>query len=193
MKGKKEKAAFVFVRYFILLVLGILYPLLSLIILYLTIYPSYFLLNSIYEASVSGYILTISGVEVGIVNACVAGSAYYLLLILNLATEMNARKRIYSLIFSLTSLLAVNILRIFVFSILLIENYAYFDFLHKVFWYFMSILLVAFIWFLTAMIFKIRKIPVYSDLRFLFKSYVVYHTDRKNPNKSKKQNKRKFK
>ncbi len=177
-----KKAYFIMMRYLVLVAVGVLYPLLSLIILYLTLYPAYFLLNLIYEVSVSGYVLTVSGVEVGIVSACVAGSAYFLLLILNLTTGMNSRKRVCSLFFSLLLLLVVNILRIFFFSILFVEDFVYFDILHKFFWYFMSVLLVVFIWFLTVLVFKIRRIPVYSDLVFLFRNS-VNEKNRENPYK----------
>ncbi len=170
MKTKHMYA--ILIRYLVLLGIGVLYPLLSLIVLYLTIYPAYFLLALVYEVSVSGYVLTVSGIEIGIVGACVAGSAYYLLLILNLTTKMNTKQRVYSLLFSLLLLLVVNISRIFFFSILFIEDFVYFDILHKLFWYFMSILLVVFIWFLTVMIFKIKNIPVYFDLRFLFNNSI---------------------
>jgi len=159
----------ILVRYLILLVLGIFYKLFYLIFFYLTILPSYFLLKLLYEVSLNGYILKVAGTEIGIVSACVAGSAYYLLLILNLTTEMSAKQRVRSLFFSLFLLLAINIFRIFLFSVLLVEDSAYFDLLHLLFWYFMSIFLVVAIWFFTAWLFKIKKIPIYSDLRFLFK------------------------
>src|SRR4030042_5015777 len=168
--NKKEKAIiYILIRYFVLLVLGIFSSLFYLIFFYLTILPSYFLLKLFYEVSLSGSVLKVAGLEIGIVSACVAGSAYYLLLILNLTTEMTAKQRVFSLFFSLFLLLTVNILRIVLFSALLVEDYAYFDLLHRLFWYFMSISLVVVIWFFTAWLFKIKRIPLYSDLKTLLK------------------------
>ena len=187
MADKKEKALkFLLFRYLILLFLGIVYPFFSFIVLYFTIYPSYFLLNFFYEASVSGYVLNVSGFEIGIVSACLAGPAYYLLLILNLTTSLDLKKRISSVFFSFGSLWMFNVFRIFLFSVLLVENFFYFDLLHNFFWHFMSLLLVVLIWFLTVWIFGIKKVPVYSDLTFVF-SNIVSDKNRKNSCKHEKQ------
>jgi len=164
-----NKIKFIFLRYIILIIIGLLYVTLYKLLFYVTIFPSYFLLKIFYEVSIEGYILNVVGTEVGVVSACVAGSAYYLLLILNLTTEMKTRKRLFSLLFSLVFLLIVNIIRISAFSMLLVEDFVYFDIIHSIFWHLMSVLLVIFIWFLTVWIFKIKNIPVYSDLRLFFR------------------------
>ncbi len=170
--NKKERAIiFILIRYFVLLILGVFSSLFYVVFFYLTIGSSYFLLKTLYEVSLNGYVLKVAGLEIGIASACVAGSAYYLLLILNLTTEMSAKQRISSLFSSLFLLLAINVLRIFLFSILLVENYVYFDLLHRFFWYFMSIFFVVVIWFFTAWLFKIRRIPFYSDLKTLLKRW----------------------
>lgn len=165
--NKKRKGMFVFSRYVTLLVLGFFSGIFYRFFFYLTFFPSYLLLSIVYDVSINGYVLNVAGIDIGIVEACIAGSAYYLLLILNLTTDIQIRKRVYSLIFSLISLLIFNIFRIFFFSILLVENFVYFDILHSLFWHLMSILLVVFIWFVTVWLFKIKKIPFYSDLVFL--------------------------
>ncbi len=169
MNKKERTIIHVLIRYLILLVLGIFSSLFYLVFFYLTIMPSYFLLKLFYEVSLSGHVLKVAGLEIGVVSACVAGSAYYLLLILNLTTEMTTKQRIFSLFSSLFLLLVINILRISLFSVLLIEDYIYFDLLHHFFWYFMSILIVVVTWFFTAWLFKIKRIPIYSDLSALFK------------------------
>lgn len=161
---------FVFLRYFILLILGVFSWIFYKLFFYLTVIPSYILISFVYDVSINGHMLNVAGIDIGIVEACIAGSAYYLLLMLNLTTDIQLRKRIYSIIFSLSFLLIVNIFRIFVFSILLVRNFVYFDILHSLFWHLMSILLVVFIWFITVWTFKINKIPVYSDLMFLFRN-----------------------
>jgi exosortase/archaeosortase family protein len=164
MKQKKEMIL-ILSRYLILLFLGIFSSIIYFVFFYITIWPSYFLLGLFYPVSLSGGVLEVSGMSIGIVSACVAGSAYYLLLILNLTTRMKKKQRICSLLFSLGALLAVNVARIVLFSVLLVENYFYFELLHMFFWYVMSLLIVVAIWFLTAYLFKIKGFPVYSDLK----------------------------
>ncbi len=178
-KTKKEKKKeeisnkhiiFLFLRYIVLFIAGIFLNLFYEVLFPLTIWPSYYLINIFYNASIKGQTISISGANIDIVGACVAGSAYFLLLILNLSTQMDFKKRIYSLIFSFLSLLFVNIIRIFVLSLMFIEKVAFFDITHKLFWYFFSVLFVVGIWFLTAKILKIQNIPVYSDIETFVKS-----------------------
>jgi len=169
-KRKRDKKNFsdaiaLISRYLILLIFGIFLSVFYRVFLPLTLWPVYFLLKIFYDVSLTGNILSISGAKIEIISACVAGSAYYLLLILNLTTSMKARQRFYSIAFSFLSLLVLNILRIFFLSILYLENFAFFDFTHKLFWYFLSIIFVIGIWFLTIKIFKIKNIPVYSDIK----------------------------
>jgi len=148
----------------------------------LTIYPVKFLLGSFYEVILSGNIILIDSLAIEIIPACVAVSAYLLLLILNIITPMNLKKRAFSVIFAILSLLIINILRIFVFSLLLINNYAYYDIIHKIFWYVLSIVFVVGIWFVSVSLFKIKGIPAYTDASFLFrllgykKSYKSKHS-----------------
>ena len=167
MKKKSKKILHMFLRYFLLAILGIFLSVFYKIFSPLTIWPVYFLLNLFYDVSILGNIISFIGADIEIINACIAGSAYYLLLIFNLTTDMNVKKRILSLLFSLSSLLILNILRIFLLSILYVESFAFFDLAHKLFWYVLSILFVVGIWFLTVWLFKIKEIPVYSDLKAL--------------------------
>lgn len=167
MKKRDKSVLSIFVRYLILILFGIFLSLFYKIFSPLTIWPVYFLLKIFYDVSVLGNTIFIDGVKIELINACIAGSAYYLLLILNLTTSMKAKQRVYSIIFSFVSLLILNILRIFLLSILYIENFAFFDITHKLFWYALSILFVVGIWFLTVKIFKIKNIPVYSDVKTL--------------------------
>ena len=134
----------------------------------LTIYPVFFLLSLFYEVSLAGNVLILEGFPIHLVEACIAGSAYYLLLILNLTTPMDLKKRIYSLSFSFLLFLFVNILRILLFSILFINAFSLFNLTHLIFWYFLSGFLVFLIWLAEIKIFKIKQIPVYSDIRYLY-------------------------
>jgi len=166
---KKTNILYIPLRYLILLVAGIFISVFYKVFFPLTIWPVYIILQIFYDVILSGTILTVSGYNIEIVNACVAGSAYYLLLILNLTIPMNARKRIYSILFSFISLLILNILRIALLSVLYVQDFAYFDFTHKLFWYTLSIVFVVAIWFATVKVYKIKEAPVYSDIKQLYK------------------------
>lgn len=158
-------------RYLLVLLLGLG----NLFIFYfiftpLTVYPSFFILKIFYpNAILNGVNVIISNYTLEIVEACVAGAAYYLLLILNLTTNINLKKRIYLLSYSLITLLAFNILRIVILSLLFVSNVSFFDITHKIFWYFFSVLFVVIVWFSGVYLFKVRNIPAYSDIKQLIK------------------------
>ena len=162
----------IFLRYFILILVAI--PNLWLfyfIFTPLTVYPLYFLFNLFFETTLSGNIINLSDCfPIEIIKACVAGSAYYLLLTLNLATpNIKIKRRIKMILISFLSLLLINIIRIFVLGLMYVSGSALFDTLHKVFWYAGSTLFVIIIWFAQVKAFKIKEIPFYSDLKLLFK------------------------
>ena len=172
MKRSDKKIQNIITRYLILIATA--FPnfyIFYLIFTPLTIYSSYFLLDLFFDANLFGNVISISGCfPIEIVEACVAGSAYYLLFFLNLSTpKIKIKKRIQMLSFAFSVLFLVNILRIFFLSILFIYQSKYFDITHNIFWYFVSIILVIGIWFWEIKIFKIKEIPVYSDLKFLKK------------------------
>ncbi|MFH1787675.1 MAG: pacearchaeosortase [archaeon] len=140
----------------------------------LTIYPVYFLLKIFFDVSLSGNIISVSDYSIEIINACVAGSAYYALLVLNLSIpKIKIKKRIKMLLFAFVSLLTINILRILFLSILWVSGSSFFDITHKLFWYFLSTIFVVLIWFTEVRIFKIKEIPFYSDLSHLFKHSIL--------------------
>jgi len=137
----------------------------------LTIYPLYFLFSLFFETSLSGNIITLSKlVPIELIGACIAGSAYYLLLILNLSTpEIKFSKRIKMILLAFVALLIINILRIFFLSVMYASGSPLFSFTHELFWYLGSVIFVVAIWFLEVRCFKIKKIPFYSDINFFWK------------------------
>jgi hypothetical protein len=168
-----------YARYILIVLLGIgnLY-LIYLIFTPATIYPSYFILNFFYDASLkdSNLLFNIPGESfigprtIELNNSCIAGSAYYLLLILNFSISMPFLKRAYLIIYSLSVLLFLNIIRIIFFSFLFLNNFSYFDITHIFFWYFLSMFFVVIIWFSGVYFFNIKKIPFYSDFKLVIKS-----------------------
>ena len=183
---RKESKNFfgIFTRYLILILIGI--PnlwLFYLIFTPLTIYPVFFLLNLFFDASLFGNLILLNkSFSIEIIKACVAGSAYYLLLILNLAIPMKINKRLKILAFSFISLLIINILRIFLLSLLFVSGTSLFDITHEFFWYLGSIAFVIGIWFAGVKIFKVKEIPFYSDMQNtgLFKKIKKSKSSKKN-------------
>jgi exosortase/archaeosortase family protein len=173
MKNMKKELTGLAIRYLVMVLVAL--PNLWLfytIFTPLTIYPTYFLLNLFFDVTLSGNILTIMSSSnyfpIEIVSACVAGSAYYLLLILNLSTPNILIKRRLKIIGeSFLILLILNILRIFLLSILHVSGSDLFNITHQVFWYLANILFVVGTWFLMVRNYKIKEIPFYSDIRFL--------------------------
>jgi exosortase/archaeosortase family protein len=189
---ERRVVTYLFFRYLSLILLGTF----SLFIFYfiftpLTFYPVFWALQALYGAIITTGETTIAcnivsslgptfisniacidttinfkGYFASIIPACIAGSAYYLLAILNLTTPMSVKTRIKSLTFLLVSFLILNILRILVFAVLFVQKgYAYFDIAHTATWYFGSTILVVLLWFTNILIFKIKSIPIYSDFK----------------------------
>ena len=173
-KKLKKQLTDIFVRYLILILIALpnLY-IFYLIFKPLTLYPIYFLLNIFFECSLSGHTISVGCFPIEIINACVSGAAYYLLLILNLSTpNIKLNKRIKMILLAFASFLILNIIRIIYLSLLFISSSPWFDFVHKTFWYLLSIAFVVGIWFAEVKAFNIKEIPFYSDILFIKKMIV---------------------
>ena len=159
----------VLLRYIILLILvAFSLPLIYAIFTPLTINLTSFILDLFYEIITNKELILINKTtSVYIVNACVAGSAYLLLLILNLTIDMNHKVRIKSILYSFALLFLLNIARIAILAALYHNQIAYVDFTHAIFWYGLSTIFVVAIWFLTVRKFNIKKIPFYDDYKIL--------------------------
>lgn len=154
------------IRYSLALALGLNnFYFLYLILSPLTIYICYFIFNVFFNASLSGNLITVNNIPVVLIDACIAIPAYYLLLCLAFLTPMTIRKRVLLIVFSFSSFLVLNIARII--FLVLISKYEIFRIAHLFFWYGLSTFFVVLIWFAGAKIFKIKEIPVYSDLKYL--------------------------
>jgi len=172
MKRENKTFLSILVRYFLL----ILSALPNLAVFYflftsLTIYGTYFLFSLFFPVSLSGNMITLGGDSlISIIPACVAGAAYYLLFILILSVpKVSLSKRIFLILIAFFSFFIINVLRIFFMGVLYFYDAPFFDFLHKFMWYVGSVILIAGIWFLEVYFFKIKGIPFYSDLKFVYK------------------------
>ena len=120
---------FLFFRYLFALLLGLnsLY-LFYIIFTPLTIYLSYFLFKLFYDSTtLSGNSIFLKQIVLEIIPSCVSGAAYYFLVVLNLSTPMNIRKRISSILFLLISFLILNVLRIVFLGFLALQGIQYFN------------------------------------------------------------------
>lgn len=136
----------------------------------LTIYPVFFLFSLFFDVTLRNTTIFMSNCPfIELIEACIAGSAYFLLLILNLSIpNIKISKRILMIVSSFIVLLLVNIIRIFVLGLLFFSGTKWFDITHEIFWYFGSIVLVVLIWFFEVKLFKIKEVPFYSDIKFLY-------------------------
>jgi len=172
-KEKKEKKIFgILLRYFVLILFGFFIK-----IFYSVFTPStiFFLKKTI---SIFSYVLVKDNIfliitknkflEIEIIPACIAGSAYYLLLALNLLTPMKTKKRFLFIFVSFLLFFSFNLLRLFLLISLELKGIETF-FYHKLLWYLGSTMFVFFIWLINIKIFKIREIPFVNDFMYLKK------------------------
>lgn len=166
---KKNPILDFILRYGILLIIGLFgIKILYKIFLPLTIYPVYLSLFA-HSPQIVGNILFADGKIIQIIDACVATMAYYFLLILNLTTPgIKFLKRLAFIGLSFLSLLIINILRIIILSFMYLANSPYFEITHKILWYFGSTIFVVLIWFIGVKYFRVKGIPIYSDLKELY-------------------------
>lgn len=108
--------------------------------------------------------------SIELIPACIAGSAYYLLLILNLSMPLSYKTRIKSILFLLISFFLLNILRILFFAKLYASNFSLTASLHEFTWYFGSTILVILLWFSSVKLFKIKEIPFYTDYKNILRT-----------------------
>ena len=161
-------------RYLLILLAIFSFNLIYLILLPITIYPVYFILNLFYQVNLQGTSFFISGKEIEIIRACVGASAVLLLIILNLATpKINIKKRTKLFSFGIISFLIFNWLRIIVLSTLFISGALIFEQIHFFTWYFINTLAVFAIWIISIKFFKINKNKLLFELGFYLYFYFI--------------------
>ena len=136
----------------------------------ITIYLTSFLLKIFFQTLVIGDLIVVKNhFLIQLIPACVAGAAYYLLLILNLSVpNINLKKRIKMILLAFGAFLIINILRIIFLAVIFSYRISWFHLIHEIFWYVGSVVFVVGIWFAEIKLFKIKGIPFYSDMKFLY-------------------------
>ncbi len=171
MKKESKNNIYLFLRYLFLVVIAL--PGLEVFYFFLspaTIYPTYYFLHIFLNPVLNGNTIFLGHKYIEIIGACVAGSAYYLLLILNFSTpKIKPLTRAKMVFFAFLSFLVINIIRIIILSFMYVNNSPIFNTVHEVFWYLGSTVVIVGIWFLQVKIYKIKGVPFYSDLNHLYK------------------------
>ena len=174
MKNDDKKFLDIVIRYAILIVVSAIgVKIFHTLFFPLTIYPSYWAIDLLYSPILFGDTIFVGREAIQIIGACIAGSAYMFLLILNLATpKIKAKTRIKLGLFSFGIFFLVNLFRIILLSYMFLEDFNNFEFFHEMFWYMGSTLFVVIIWFAGIKKYKAHKIPFYSDLKFMAKKSI---------------------
>jgi exosortase/archaeosortase family protein len=137
-----------------------------------TIYLSYYSLKLLsYNPLLIGNDIIINQTTLTFIPACVATSAYYLLIALILLTkDLKLKKIFYTFLIGSLLILIFNILRIDVLAFILMNfSRDLFNTVHLFIWKFLSGIYVGLVWILLIKIFRIKLIPVYSDFKYLIK------------------------
>ena len=167
MNKQAKKILSIFTRYIALLLLGtgnlyIFYKILT----PLTIRTVSRILSISSPVTVTGNLIHFKEIVIEMVPACIAGAAFFLLLLLILSTaEIKPGKRSLIIIISMLALFILNITRIT--TLAGISDASYFGIAHWTSWHIISTLFVVGIWFSIVKIYKIKSIPIYSDLIYL--------------------------
>jgi exosortase/archaeosortase family protein len=166
--NKKDKRTIISLclRYLLIIIIGLNLSLILSLLTLPTLYFSQLILSIFSPAVLSGNIIYFNSISIELIPACISISAYFLLCILALSIpNISIVKRLAIIVLSSLLFFIFNVIRICFLS--LIYYSTYFDIIHKFLWAFLSTILVVIIWFLLVKLFKIKGIPVYSDIKSL--------------------------
>ncbi|MFH1521781.1 MAG: pacearchaeosortase [archaeon] len=185
MNKQSKKIYGLFARYFAILLVGmgnlyIIYKLLT----PLTIYTLNAIVSIFTTTTLADNIIYLNScTQIEIVPACVAGAAFYLLFFLVLSSaDVKPEMRAKAVLTAFVMFFALNLVRILI-LIPMIDT-SYFATVHWIFWHIISTIFVVGVWFSVVKIYKIKSIPIYSDLKYI-KSLMnpVKKSKRKNKHK----------
>jgi exosortase/archaeosortase family protein len=178
LRKRKKNANYysdLFIRLFAILLVTINFNLFYVVLAPITLYLSYFIINIFYDAVIIGHSIGVSGFGFNIIDACVAGAAYYLLFFLTIGLKDSSWTKRAKMFFSgALILLVVNVLRIFTLVFLNLEfGRSYFEAVHLLFWNFMSGIFIFLIWLFLIKKFKVDGIPFLLDIKYLFENSLL--------------------
>ena len=155
-------------RYLCVLILGFgdLF-LFYLILTPITIFVFYHLISIFVATSLTRAGILIGNYVVEIIKPCVSAAGYYLLFILGMTTRVKSNIRFKAIITAFGIFFGFNILRLVILTFFI--GSSSFELMHWIFWHFISTIFVVITWFIVVKIYKIKEIPVYSDMKYLQK------------------------
>lgn len=162
-----KKIIGLFSRYLVILIFGIgnMY-LIYKILTPPTIHATNLLLSVFTQTTLIGNTIYFGQVIIEIAPSCVAGSAFYLLLILLFSTaDIKPKTRLYAILTAIAILFVLNVTRILILAPL--TTLPNFETIHWVFWHIVSTVFVVTTYIATIKLYKIKSIPVYSDIKYL--------------------------
>lgn len=123
-----------------------------------------------YKPVFAGTIIFIKNHVLEFIPSCTAASAYLLLVLLTLLTDLKLKKAIKTFITGALIILAFNTIRIFILiTILIYSGSNLFETMHLFFWKIIATIFVVLTWILLTKIYKIKEIPIYTDIQKLNK------------------------
>lgn len=171
--GIKSYGKNLFARLSLAIVLALFSEIFYLIFSPLTLFWSYYFLKLfIPGVMLIGTKLITIGNTFSFVPACTAASAYLLLALLILLTKgMSWMRRIELFVWGSLGILAFNIFRIELLLLFFFNVSSAYSTLHLLFWKFLSTLFVFLLWIMMTKRFKIRNVPIYSDLKYILSKF----------------------
>lgn len=167
MNKSSKKITNLFLRYLTILALGtsnlyLIYKILT----PATIHATNTILNLFTITTLTENIIHFNQTTIQIVPSCVAGSAFYLLLALLLSTaNIKPKTRLNAILTAVAILFALNVTRILILTSL--TNSPNFETLHWIFWHIISTLFVVATYIATIKLYKIKSIPIISDIKYM--------------------------
>lgn len=166
------------IRWFVALFFGIFFKIYYVIFSPLTFYATYLLLHlagspviiedgALFTEGVGAILM--GDLVLRFIKACTAASAYFLLtLLIVLTKEIDWKKALQMFGVGSALIFVFNLIRVNILILVLVHfDLDWFNYLHLFFWKFLSTIVVVLIWFLLVKAYKVKNIPVYSDVKFL--------------------------
>lgn len=125
------------------------------------------LLRPFFDFTVNGNFIYFDGLIAEVAQSCLAISAFFLLFMLVFATpDIKPAKRLLALVISFAALFILNIMRMF-FLVFIIHK-PYFEMVHFILLHLVSLVVVVAIWIGMVKLLKIKAIPFYPDVIYLW-------------------------
>jgi exosortase/archaeosortase family protein len=159
-------------RLLLALIIAFSFNLFYIILNPLTFNLTYLLLKIFTNPILSINTILINSFTLKFIPACAAASAYLLLALLILLTkDIELKKGIKMFFLGSLLILIMNLTRILI-LIFILMNYGkdYFNLIHVIFWKIISSVFVVIVWVYLTNKFKIKSIPIYSDIKTIIKS-----------------------